>query len=333
MSKKRLNYTALVVVATILFLAACKKENGKPNDNEIAEKDTVSRIIELQNIPNSSDIVTIKAFLDNELLASFPLQNGGFKLTLPQTVEGKYLQEGNWWSGDESITVSDPNAKTAYLGICGYSSAGLSPIGYVDLRGVGNDIYYYGYYIYADRDFTVIRNSEYANINFSFKKGWNICYSYYIGRTHYNTTEKPSKVELKWEYNEYSFPIVRFKKEKAYPNCVQMGIWIEEYGWTDISTVYHFGNSDGISPYYILFGFETYTVSVVYLDEYGDRHTAISDYPFEKNQAYTVICSDDGNGNLVFSVVKDGRKSLSFDRKHSLGAFNRQKSVNGMMKR
>jgi len=326
MSKKRLNHTVVVIVVAVLVLSACKK----PDDNETTGKDTVSRIIEIQNIPNSSDVVTIKAILGNVELASCPFKNGGFKLTLPPIIDDKYLYE---WR-EYLTTASDPKAKIVRnIGIYGYSSAGISPIGYVNLRSV-NYCCCSGDYVYADRDFTVIGkdsvyddyNSVYTvDYNCYFKKGWNILY--HCNGKH--TTEKPFDVEFKWKYYEDTYPSVRFKKEKAYPNCVEMAILIGGHYYPQ----YYFDDTDGFSPYYSsIFYTNGQAADVVYFDKNGNLHTAISDYYFERSQAYTVVCSDDGNNNLVFSVVKDGQKSLSSGRKYNPTMYTNQKNASKIMR-
>ena len=217
------NYFKITLLLLIVVVFACEKENGKPEDNEITGKDTASLIIEIQNTSNCSDVVKIKAILlgySEVELASSPLRNGGFKLTLPQTVDDKYLYEREWFA---ELTVSDPKAKIAFIQICGYSTAGAI-VGYFDLIGGGTQTYSWGEYVYADRDFTVTGECIHYfenevrtyNYNYSFKKGWNIRYGTfcYNSRVEDRTTEKPSNVNVKWEwrYNKKSAVIKEHRK-------------------------------------------------------------------------------------------------------------------------
>jgi len=342
MTKKRFNLRNVVKIgvtclAVCMTFAACKKENDSSGNGENNSNINPS-VIEVNGL-GGSNIATVKmmVYWENEYeggedaIATAPYQNGGFKMTLPATIPDKYLWE--WGEGEKGITVSDPNARVCALeGVTAYSSAEKSPVGYFYsyLRG-GDVVYGACYRIYSDRDFSIRGKYSRDWGNYSeewecfFKKGWNILYYYDKGNSEIYTTQKPSNAEIKWIYSPSNNPVVRFKKENSNTNCWVIGIkyyYDDDYGYVEPR---HYFSESLLSEYYKIYGWGIGVYDIVYYDDYYYEVTAISNYNFVANKAYTVLCSDDGFGNPVISVVEDGQKSSSSD--------GHQKVTMKMMKR
>jgi hypothetical protein len=316
-------------LAVCTMFSACKEKKGSSGDKDDGPNSNMNpSVIEVSGMGNSN-IATVKIIASweddddygYEAIISVPYQNGGFKMTLPETIPDKYLQK--WDVEKDGITVSDPNARVCIIeGITAYSSAEKAEIGYFYPYLIGDDMFYGTFYrIYADRDFTIKgKNSSgwgdyLEEWDCSFKKGWNMFYYYYKGgNNEICITQKPSNIGIKWTYSQSNCPVVRFKKENANINCTGMGIkcyYSDDDGYGYVSPRYYFSESLMMSGYDRIYNHGIGVFGVVYYDNYHNETTAISNYNFVANKAYTVVCGDDGSGNPVISVVEDGQKSLS----------------------
>ena len=213
------DFIKLTVVAVIAIgtFTACEKENGSSNSG--SDSESGSFVIESTNVINSNNnIATVKGCLwtegegDNDeeewwtVIATGQYGKGGFKLTLPDNVNSKYLEYATDLFNDESI--SDNKAKTMYLNefwIGAYGKAGKA-MGMLQCLGANSNIFVYVNYMYADRKFTYKETDDDYEANCTFNKGWNAVYFYEESRNgneYYGmTTQKPSGVTLKWEYTE-----------------------------------------------------------------------------------------------------------------------------------
>ncbi len=184
--------------------------------------------IKASNVSNSlSQVVTVKGISWSESTESYGViaeanyQNKGFTLSLPTTLADKYLVS----LGDDmpaSISVSDANAKTAFLEyIEGYDEDD-DYIGDFYLEKSNDDSEYYTSWVYADRSVTIkgevsVTEDDEVDVDkfdVKLKKGWNVIYDTYTysynsstGITVYttsNTSKKPSGVNYAWYFYNYS---------------------------------------------------------------------------------------------------------------------------------
>ena len=206
MKRVILNYLVVTTFALSALLIACQRENNDENDG--TANNTDSFVIEATNVINSidntlsvKDIATVKAFLYSpyndsyDIIATGKCENGGFKLILPNPVDNKLLTVGN--NPYPIKWVSDSKAKISGLGafqIIAYDNAG-NIIGGLHYCYGGEDVY--GYYVYVDRNFTIIGGPDWDYWNCTFNKGWNIIYAH----DEY-TTQKPSGVDVRWYYQD-----------------------------------------------------------------------------------------------------------------------------------
>ena len=190
--------------STVNYIVTVTVGTGGNNGGE-NEKDFV---IEVTNvIGSSSGVVTVKAleWIFDDVIASAEYKNKGFKLTLPNTMQSKYLQyDVSEYFDVLPSMVSDKNAKVSEVYLLAYNNAG-DVIGGFDMSDEGMDFYVFATYYYADRDFTIkgIDNSEDYDVewNCTFKKGWNIMYWYEDdGWDELYTTQKPSGINLQWYF-------------------------------------------------------------------------------------------------------------------------------------
>jgi hypothetical protein len=190
----------LVAVGIILMTAAvaCNKD---PKGGGGSDSAFVINATNIEGVDDKDQIDNVKALVYSEI-ENYPagtakFQNNGFKVNLCATVPDNHL--GSWdiicWGA--SGIVSDTSAKVNYTHIIACNSAG---------REIGafwffeeKDMYCFGRYLYADRDFTIKGNGIMYTYDCDLKKGWNIVYHYHEGGGKI-TTQKPSGVNLEWHY-------------------------------------------------------------------------------------------------------------------------------------
>ena len=178
--------------------------------------------IKADNIRNSiSSIATAYAYVggeeDGKVLASTKYQNDSFSLTLPNSVDNKYLISVADWMDDgfDEGWISNNNAKMAIVYLFAWDN---------DKEWIGefwhdavndNDTKSVGvYYLYIDREVTLKGEKETENghifsIDCSFTKGWNTMYDVETtmnnGKWHYEkTTQKPTGVAWYWYFSNWS---------------------------------------------------------------------------------------------------------------------------------
>jgi len=313
--KKHLNPLMIALMAIAMLATTCGPEepHTDPPDRPVPFDPSV--IIATNVINSNSSIETVKAFVyacgagscEEEIIATGDYKNDGFTLGLPKIVPDRFLYEE--FENDEWITVSDPEAKVGETYLYAFSNSGKR-MGEFYYFGVNNRIWVDAFYVYADRNFTVKGKEEWGRwteeYDLSFKKGWNIIYSVeeMWGYTWTLTTQKPAGLIMDWVFDEdyyWDAPLVRFKKEGAYENCQAIGV-AHEYGWEVYA---YFGSDAGLSSYYRI---PSRNYHIMYYDENWERYSPMN-YDFEKENMYTVVCSDN-DGELYFYVVKDdGNKS------------------------
>ena len=248
----RRNFVTAVVAAIIVagFFAACEKKtsssssnnNGNSNGNGTDTTTTgggggggsTAFVIEAANVANSSsNIATVKAIVENgeeeEIIVVSPYKNNGFKLTLPQTLNDKYLELledldiefdrfgfVSYFGVD--IKISDNTAKGYVLYDVEAYDKDDDYIGYFiyinDDDNGDEEKFAMGYWIYVDKNVTIKGNFQLtqSGVNVSYKcdlnlkKGWNAVYESFNAKESTLTaaqiisTQKPSSFSCKWNF-------------------------------------------------------------------------------------------------------------------------------------
>ena len=104
--------------------------------------------------------------------------NGGFTLTLPATLDSRYLAD--WFENEENIVMSDRNARmNRELDLRAYNSDG-EEVGDFMLSKEDGDKFVWVFFVYTDRDVTITGTTNDSEIqliyNLSLKRGWNRVY-------------------------------------------------------------------------------------------------------------------------------------------------------------
>ena len=180
-----------------------------------------------------------------EIIAKVPFVNNGFTIHPPKILKDKYLEE--LLDGEdvpEGITISDRDARIFLLGEFETFEKDGFYRGYIWLvnQDSNDSKVYYALWIYADRDVSIegkasvnfcfdeiwgcyYYNLEYDNMN--LKKGWNSTYlvidfSESLTTSTISqlwTTQKPTEVELKWQFEAADIIIIDFStKSKVLKN-------------------------------------------------------------------------------------------------------------------
>ena len=145
----------------------------------------------VENASKYSEIVKVKAMLwdsnteeEIEIAEAEFKKDGSFSITLPATIDTRYL---SGWDDEDippALVVSDKSAKSTYLDIAGVDEAGniRTWLYYGKLMESGAGVYVD--YIYSDSNFSITgthTETEELNVyNYVYalhiKKGWNITY-------------------------------------------------------------------------------------------------------------------------------------------------------------
>jgi hypothetical protein len=195
---KKYFYVKIVVILLSTVFIACEKDDIGSNSSVINAKNVIG---------GNSNITTVKAFVNNLSygysslfeIASSKYENNGFTLKLPKTIPSQYLffvtATGivDSWEIPEKL-LSDKDAKwTTVVNIYGFDIS-ENEIGYFELYDKSTE--YYGWYVFADRNFTIIGVNNYNQFDCSLKKGWNIVYTSF--QEDIITTTKPSNSNFTW---------------------------------------------------------------------------------------------------------------------------------------
>lgn len=180
----------------------------------------------------NSSIKKVKAIIYGEYgdkeLANVAYSNNKFNLTLPATVESRYLESIDYELDTEYFIVSDENTKVGGAFFAAFDN--YNEIGEFENYAIIKDTDTEGdavacLYVYVDKNCTIkgehIENYTQNGVTYkitekwdaSFKKGWNCLYYRLYAKINSNytqytetdtyTTTKPSGVTLKWYYEEY----------------------------------------------------------------------------------------------------------------------------------
>jgi len=215
---KKLVFILIALMAIASVLVSCQ------------DKESGGYVVEAKNVLYSNNkIATVEAqsiYFDAseydyyyETIASCSYEKNGFKIKLPKTLNGKFLEP---WDDDgmDYITISDKNAKVGIVEFYALDKSG-EEIGEFYFEGKSSSIFSEGeaVYVYADRNFTMKGTDEgfeeedefsyswYEECNCTFKKGWNIIYTTYDVDidsqkvTILLTTNKPSGMNWVWSFD------------------------------------------------------------------------------------------------------------------------------------
>ena len=209
-----------IVFGSILFVSAltftsCKKDKKDDGGSNVSVISANGNIIgdDTSEVDNVAAL-TLSDYDGNGYEAGTSnFKNESFKINLSATVPDKYLSFFDEDDFDGDVKVNPKDAKGCSLGIIAYDSDG-DEIGEFQQEDEKEYSWYYAEYIYANKDFTIKgteKDEDYSyTYDCSFKKGWNIVYSYYKWDDYSEegkvTTKKPSNMNLKWYYySEYDW--------------------------------------------------------------------------------------------------------------------------------
>jgi len=171
-------YCAVLLVATGLLLACCKK-NDDINKPVIESHDgkIIASVVNGIEIGEYYSVITVKAMslhyydiseLANRIIETADFVNGGFTMNLPETVSDEYLVRFSDFNQDSEI--SDPDAKVSMVAFHAYNDNGT----WIETFEYRNNKMACARFWYTDRDFTY--KLAYRNYSSSLKKGWNVEY-------------------------------------------------------------------------------------------------------------------------------------------------------------
>jgi len=230
MSNHFKKYALLLIAGVVICSVSCKKDSKEGGGDNPDPKPDTGFVIEAKNVivlngGSDDDVVTVKAHVWNQQLENYnPIatgkyENGKFKITLPYTLDNKYLYAIGNEDFPEGVNVSDRNAKVGEADYFTAYDEDDNKVGRFIYCDEPNDSWDYIVvcYVYADRNLTITgtytevygNTTEITTFDYSLKKGWNIAYkieksddncSYFTG-----TTKKPSDVTLNWCYYEGSW--------------------------------------------------------------------------------------------------------------------------------
>ena len=195
--KNRVYLTAIIGLIIAGFASCNKAEKRGVISQSFWNFDGRTLIVQVEDGDQYNAIVhSVRAtFWSYETFAEGSYANGGFTLTLPQTVSSQYLITLHELL--ESIDVSDRNARITVTVFSAYSSDNFQVGSFYLSRPWTATTF-----MYADRDVAItgLEGDGYLNVTYNLflKKGWNIIYETEsnMGRDYYLTTT-PVK-GLKW---------------------------------------------------------------------------------------------------------------------------------------
>jgi hypothetical protein len=224
--KRNFLMMALVCLFTVVAISSCKKDDD--DDGSIGNTLTVT--VENGSSLNEK-IDAVKVEIEYGKLSSYdwdtyeatnaPYSNGGFTLTLPETVSDTYLEAFDAGDFEEGITVSNFNVKTGYAYIEAYKADDNTGFFY---HGTGTaDEDWEGELVYSNGDVSItgsytdtydwedsdgVHTETYTEkYNVHLKKGWNRVYEKDTEKGN-NTYEEETTTTVpsgaKWYYFDYS---------------------------------------------------------------------------------------------------------------------------------
>ena len=190
MKAKKFNALLISAMAcTALLATSCKDEEEKePGSSPVS---TITASV------GDIDVDTVKVLVWFEeegnmvVLQSAPYANGGFSMTLPGSVDAKYLESMFEEGRMMSLNISNRSVKAAWADIYGYNSEVGGGSFYYEKRvgqGEEEEVVVYADLVYVDGDVVVTgteaRREEEGDRTYSWtttysvslKKGWNFLY-------------------------------------------------------------------------------------------------------------------------------------------------------------
>jgi hypothetical protein len=256
--KKNLNFLMCLAVAGLAFVS-CEKDDDKDGGSSLAGGSTITASV-ADGASYNAEIDSVYAGLEWEtgnkwgydIIAKAPYKSGSFTITLPETVDAKYLYALN----DEEegipagITVSDETVKTASIFEFDAIKGGQQ-VGYISRSSIHEDaledmddeeliqIYANGIYsvqyMYANKPATIrgsFSSDDYfddldidvpINYNLSLQKGWNVVVTKATVKINMATQSITASVDysnsepagLKWYYSPYNYEYGYKKSAKS----------------------------------------------------------------------------------------------------------------------
>lgn len=210
--------TALSAISLMLAvsLVSCNdQEKGKEelpiNNYSFTLALEASDVSISSNVHTNANVAIVKAVISaldqnsgcrlyfrNNEIASAQLENGGFRLNIPETIPNEYLGSMRRLFdifSYEGLSVSDIRVKTGDIYILAYGKAG-NLVGSFGLVSDGS----FAEFTWADRDFTEKGNFQSGiEADCIFHKGFNIVYNMW-GENTKSTTEKPQNENFVWAF-------------------------------------------------------------------------------------------------------------------------------------
>jgi len=212
--KKLLKKLALLpLFCGLVLTSACSNDDDNGNDIPTSWFDgTITATVENGN--NYNDLIAeVVAFAlsdryGDEIVARGIWSNGGFTITLPETLDDKFFEsDGHGLLEDfPSASISDKNIRLAFVG----DEVTLDVLNdngdFIGFLFWGNsDVW--ARFVYADRDAIITGRESFESytftVNMSLKRGWNVVYYINLGgRNEIMTTEPVSN--LRWYFHSWS---------------------------------------------------------------------------------------------------------------------------------
>ena len=290
----------MIALTVIVLFSACKKDDDSSGANSPNPS-----VINAKNVVGNGEIVSVKALMKNYItgekivIATSKFEKNGFRMTLPTPPEACLNEAGAEFGG----FISDLKAKVGFLDVAAFNEKDKKE-GAMYFLGINASYYVDAYYVYSDRDFTIKGYYHYAEYDCSFKKGWNLLYyvENSVSLKDYYTTQKPAEVTLEWVFNDYfDYSYVRFVNEVAYYyDCIILGVTNNYYGTLAYK---YFCYGAGESEYYKI---PSGNHNIFHRDYYSSENFIdIENYYFDEDTYYSVICSENEDGELNFNIIED----------------------------
>jgi hypothetical protein len=208
--KRNFLMMAFVCLFTVAALSSCSKDDD--DTGNISDNTVVAVVENDSSYPGMIDIVQAEIWSEDGLhvLASAEYKNGGFSLTLPESVNDRYLDPFDEDYIPEAIKISNWDVKTGWIYLEAYNTADVN-VGYFyhktggwegELVYASGNVSITGSYTEEDDDGDT-RTEKY---NLNLKKGWNIVYANETKTGNAYTLESTSTTPAgaKWYFYAYS---------------------------------------------------------------------------------------------------------------------------------
>jgi hypothetical protein len=212
--KRNFLMKAFVCLFTVASFCSCSKDDDEKNENETSVIPNTFTVVVENGVNLNETIDSVKMEINPEkmyviTLVSTSYENGGFTLNLPESVSARYLDEDFEYEKTHGVTVSNPNAKTGWVGLYAYKSNS-------DIGGFfyeTEDGEWEGEIVYSDSDVSVTGSYTESETTYTYKdtynvylkKGWNMIYSRGTDKgnnlhEYEETTRTPEGAKWKWYF-------------------------------------------------------------------------------------------------------------------------------------